>query len=92
MFNLPYLEVPLITLPDGSVRVCGTQVLLEQIATEFEDGSSAEEIADRHERLRLSDVYLVLSFILKRRKEVEDYLELRRSMDPSERMRPRPAA
>jgi uncharacterized protein (DUF433 family) len=85
MLNLPRLEVPLVTGPDGRVRVEGTEVLLEQILDDFEGGSNAEEIVARHGQLRLSDVFLVLSFFLKKRKEVEDYLADQRQNGPQAR-------
>lgn len=77
MMNLPHLEIPLVLSPDGFVRVEGTSVRLEEIAKDFESGATAEEIVSRHEQLRLSDVFLVLSYYLKRRKEVEDYLAIK---------------
>jgi uncharacterized protein (DUF433 family) len=79
MLKLPHLIVPLALCPDGHMRVTGTEVTLEQIVSDFEDGASADEIASRHEDLRLSDVFLVLSCYLKHRKLVEDYLASRQA-------------
>ena len=91
MLNLPHLEVPLVSTPDGSVLVRDTQVQLEHIVADFEDGASAEEIVSRHGELRLTDVFLVLSFYLKKRRDVERYL-LERQRPESARVRPKPAA
>jgi len=88
MLNLPRIEVPVVLSPEGLVIVENTNVLLEQIVADFEGGASAEEIVTRHDQLRLSDVFLVLSFYLKNRKDVEDYLALRRDKGP----RARPSA
>jgi uncharacterized protein (DUF433 family) len=74
MFNLPSIEVPLQTASDGVARIQGAEVTLESVIAAYEDGASAEEIAACHEGLRLSDVYLVVSFYLKNRKDVEAYL------------------
>jgi uncharacterized protein (DUF433 family) len=74
MFNLPSIEVPLVTGTDGIALIQGTDVALEGVIAAYEDGASAEEIAACHDGLRLSDVYLVVSFYLKNRREVEAYL------------------
>ena len=74
MLDSPRIEVPLITCPDGRIRVVGTEVCLEHIVADFEGGTVADEIAERHPGLRLSDVFLVLSYYLKHRKVVEAYL------------------
>jgi uncharacterized protein (DUF433 family) len=89
MLNLPRLDVPLVSNPNGHVCVEGSDVRLEEIVAAYEGGASAEEIAARHEMLRLSDVYLVLSFYLKRRKEAEDYLA---GQSDGGRIQPRSAA
>lgn len=89
MLNLPLIEVPLTSRSDGSVRVRGTQILLEQIIADFEDGAIADEIVNLHDGLRLSDVFLVLSYYLKHRKEVEAYLASR--LD-GVKVKPKPAA
>jgi uncharacterized protein (DUF433 family) len=90
MLNLPQLEVPLNTQPDGSVRINGSPILLEQVVTAFEGGVIADEIARCYPELSLSDVFLVLSFYLKHRKEVEDYLAYRQRGDAL--VKPKPAA
>lgn len=74
MFNLPSIEVPLVTGANGVALIKGANVRIEDVISAYEDGASAEEIAAVHEGLRLTDVYLVLSFYLKNRKEVEAYL------------------
>jgi hypothetical protein len=66
--------------------------LLDEVVADFEDGAIADEIVVRHPTLRLSDVFLVLSLYLLRRKEVEEYLTLRQRSQPGARMRPKPAA
>lgn len=74
MLDYPLIEVPIHASASGSLIVKGTQVPLEAIVADYEDGASAEEIVDRHEELRLTDVFLVLSYYLKNRREVEAYL------------------
>jgi len=90
MLNLPRIEVPLVSSPNGFVFVESTDVLLDQIVADFEGGAAAEEIVIQHDQLRLSDVFLVLSFYLKNRKEVEDYLAIHR--DKNLKARPQSAA
>jgi uncharacterized protein (DUF433 family) len=70
--------IPLEVDQDGVVRVCGTRVTLDTVIAAFEQGATAEEIAQQYPTLVLSDVYAVLGFYLRRRSEVETYLEQRR--------------
>jgi uncharacterized protein (DUF433 family) len=74
MLNLPIIEVPIVTGPTGIAYVKGTEVHIEDVISAYEDGESAEDIAAAHEGLRLTDVYLVISFYLKNRHDVEVYL------------------
>ncbi len=90
MLNLPRIEVPLVCAPDGRVFIEDTGVSLEQVVADYEGGAIAEEIVARHDQLRLSDVFLVLSFYLKNRKEVEDYLAAKTQKGP--KTRPKSAA
>jgi uncharacterized protein (DUF433 family) len=92
MLNLPPIPVPLSTCTDGTVRIQGTEVLLDEVVAAFEDGAIADEIVNRYPSLRLSDVFLVLSFYLLHRKDVEAYLSRRQRSQPGARMRPKPAA
>ena len=70
--------IPLTTDRDGVVRVGGTRVTLETIAAAFADGSTAEEITYQFPVLNLADVYSVIGFMLRRRADVELYIEERR--------------
>lgn len=67
--------IPLKTDRDGVVRVAGTRVTLDTIVTAFQQGATAEEIAQQLPALALPDVYAVISYYLRHRPEVETYLE-----------------
>ncbi len=70
--------VPLASDADGVVRVSGTRVTLDVVASAFEEGASPEEVAQRHPTLGLADVYSVFTYYLRHRAEVQDYLLDRR--------------
>ncbi len=67
-------QVPLRTDANGVVRVGGTRVTLDTVIAAFKEGAAAEEIVYRYPTLLLADVYAVLSYYLRRTKEIEDYL------------------
>ncbi len=70
--------MPLATDADGVVRVGATRVTLDTVIAAFEDGATAEEITQQYPSLHLADVYLVISYYLRRSSEVEAYLRRRR--------------
>ncbi len=69
--------VPLQADADGIVRVGGTRVTLDTVVAAFKDGATAEEIVTEYPSLRLPDVYSVIGYYLRRKDEVEDYLQQR---------------
>lgn len=68
---------PLTTDTDGVVRVGGTRVTLDTIVYAFEEGATAEEIAQQYPSLHLADVYAVIGYYLRQRSNVHAYLERR---------------
>lgn len=70
--------VPIETDADGVIRVGKTRVTLDSLITAFNDGATAEEIAQQYPAVSLADVYAVIAYYLKRRSEVEPYLGQRR--------------
>lgn len=66
--------VPLSAGPDGVIRLAGTRVTLDTVAEAFAQGATAEEIAQQYSSLSLADVYSVLGHLLRRPKEVAEYL------------------
>jgi len=72
--NIEAQPVPLRTDEDGVVRVGGTRVTLDTIVAAFQDGATAEEIAQQYPSLTLADVYSVIGYYLRRRPEVDSYL------------------
>jgi uncharacterized protein (DUF433 family) len=66
--------VPLTDGADGVIRVAGTRVTLDTVVAAFEEGATAEEIAQQYPTLLLADVYAVLGFYLRQRKSVDAYL------------------
>src|SRR5437660_12568813 len=77
--NMPIQAVPIPLFGDeqGGLRVTGTRVLLERIVHAFEDGTTPEGIVQSYDTLRLADVYAVLTWYLRNKVEVEDYLRRR---------------
>ncbi len=77
--NMPVqaVSVPLFDDGHGGLRVCGTRVLLERIIHAFEDGATPEGIAQSYDTLALADVYAVLTWYLRNKSDVEEYLRER---------------
>jgi uncharacterized protein (DUF433 family) len=71
------VSVPLFDDGQGGLRVTGTRVLLERIVHAFEDGATPESIIQSYDTLQLADVYTVLSWYLRHKVEVDDYLRKR---------------
>jgi len=69
--------IPLAADADGVVRVSKTRVTLDTVIGAFVDGATAEEITQQYPSLDLADVYAVLGYYLRRRSEVEAYLQRR---------------
>jgi uncharacterized protein (DUF433 family) len=67
--------MPLQTDADGVVRVGGTRVTLDTIVAAFQQGASAEEIAQQYPSVQLADIYAAITYYLRHRAEVEAYLE-----------------
>jgi len=75
--------IPLETDAHGVIRVSNTRVTLDTIVTAFKDGATAEEISQQYPTIPLADVYYVIGYYLRRRDEVEAYLE-KREVEASE--------
>ena len=83
--TIPTETVPLREDAHGVLRVGKTRVTLDTLVYAFHNGCTAEEIAQQYPSLDLADVYSVIAYYLRRRGEVEAYLEQRRHQ--SERIR-----
>lgn len=69
--------IPLIEDVDGVMRVAGTRVTLDTVVTAFDQGATAEEIAQQYPALGLADIYAVIGYYLRYRPEIEAYLHER---------------
>jgi len=69
---------PLRVDEHGVIRVGGSQVLLDIVIREFNNGAEPEAIAHGFPTLDLADVYCVIAYYLRHRKDVDDYLHARR--------------
>lgn len=69
--------IPLETNEHGVVHVRGSRVTLDTIVLAFEQGATAEEIAQQYPTLHLADVYAIIGYYLHHRPEVEVYLRQR---------------
>jgi len=66
--------IPLRVDADGIVRVGGTRLTLEVILAHYQEGASAEAIAERFPVLTPADVHSALAYYLRHRDEVDHYL------------------
>lgn len=76
----PSLSVPLATDADGVIRVGGTRVTLDTVLYAHHQGAPPEEIVEQYDSLKLADVYVVISYYLQNRAEVDEYLRQRREL------------
>lgn len=65
--------VPLRIAEGGSLRVGNTRVTLEVVIEAFYQGSTPEEIVAMFPGLELADVYAVISYYLRRKREIDEY-------------------
>lgn len=70
--------VPVVTDADGVMQVADTRVTLETLIGAFQEGATAEEIAQQYPSVPLADVYSVIGYYLHHRSEIEAYLARRR--------------
>ncbi|MFZ1643839.1 MAG: DUF433 domain-containing protein [Candidatus Contendobacter sp.] len=70
--------IPVITDRDGVMRILHTRVTLDTLIDAFEDGATAEEIAQQYPTVSLADIYSVIGYYLRRHAEIEAYLARRR--------------
>lgn len=78
-FPLAAEAPPLREDASGSVRVGNSRVLLELVIRAFQNGATPETIVQRYPTLSLADVYAVITYYLRHRDEVVDYLARRES-------------
>jgi len=67
--------IPIEIKEDGVARIAGTRVTLDTVVGAFNDGASAEEIAQQYPSLALSDIYAVIAYYLREKAPVDAYLE-----------------
>jgi uncharacterized protein (DUF433 family) len=72
----------------GALRVGSSRVLVELVIRAFQDGVTPEAIAQRYPTATLADIYAVIAYYLRHRKEVEAYLAEReqRAQDVRQRI------
>jgi uncharacterized protein (DUF433 family) len=70
--------VPFETTGDGTRRFPGSRIPIDTVISAFEDGATAEAIAQQYPTLALADIYQFLGYYLKHRDETEVYLAERR--------------
>jgi uncharacterized protein (DUF433 family) len=66
--------VPLVVGNDGVARVRGTRVTLDTLVDAFQNGATAEEIAQQYPTVALADVYAIVAFYLHHQAEVDTYV------------------
>src|SRR2546421_4310620 len=69
---------PLRVDEHGVIRVGESQVLLDIVIREFNNGAEPEAIAHGFPTLNLADVYGVIAYYLRHRPEIDEYLHARR--------------
>jgi uncharacterized protein (DUF433 family) len=71
--------MPLRVDEHGVVRVGDSQVLLDIVIGQFNNGAEPEAIAHAYPTLNLADVYGAIAYYLRHRQEIDEYIEGRRA-------------
>ena len=69
---------PLRVDEHGAARVGDSQVLLDIVIREFNNGAEPEAIAHGYPTLDLADVYGVIAYYLRHRNDIDEYVHARR--------------
>ncbi len=72
--------IPLKTDKDGVIRVSKTRVTLDTIVAAFTEGATAEEIAYQYPVVPLADIYSVIGYYLRKKKQMDQYLKRREKL------------
>lgn len=72
--------IPLTLDADGVIRITGSRVTLDTVVSAFLEGATAEEIVQQYPSLELADVYAVIGYYLRRRADVDKYLQERQKI------------
>ena len=70
-------QIPLRMDSDGVIRIGKTRVTMDTVIQAFEEGATAEEIAQQYSALTLAEVYSAIAYYLRRESEVKEYLRRR---------------
>lgn len=65
---------PLRECDDGVVRIADTRIPLERVVRAFQSGATPEQIAQDYDVLAIEDVYAVITYYLRHRREVDEYV------------------
>ncbi|PYP92678.1 MAG: hypothetical protein DMG65_03225 [Candidatus Angelobacter sp. Gp1-AA117] len=64
---------PLTLTEDGTIRVTGSQVALESVVYQYQQGNTAEAILESFPSVKLPDIHAVISCYLNHRDQVDEY-------------------
>jgi uncharacterized protein (DUF433 family) len=67
-------ETPLQIDKYGAIRVGGTRVTLDVVIAAYNRGDTPEEIVKAYDVLKLADVYYAISYYLRNKLEVDQYI------------------
>jgi uncharacterized protein (DUF433 family) len=67
-------EVPLVVMPDGTIRIADSRVSLDSVVYHYCHGATVEEIALRFPGLGLADIHSCVAYYLNHQAEVDHYL------------------
>ena len=68
------MTVPLTTTEFGTIRVGNSRVSLDSVVYHYEQGATAERIAESFPSLDLAEIYAVIAYFLANRESVQEYL------------------
>ena len=69
------LAMPLHYDDGGVIRVGNTRVPIDTVIEQYKQGATPEQIVERFDVLKLSDVYATIAYYLDHREDIESYLE-----------------
>jgi uncharacterized protein (DUF433 family) len=72
-------KVPLSLDDRGLFRIDGTRVTLDCVVEMWLEGAAPEEIVEQYDVLQLDDVYAVITYYLRHRAAVDEYLAQHRA-------------